>query len=190
MQQPRTTQEIAMNVDMQEYIAERGDLLTGKVRSLRKNSAATVREAITGSAETLKALKSPVRMIARSGVKLTSVSQTAVQSLIELQSDVVTSALTDVALRLERATRAENIIELVREQIELTPATRARMAEDATRVVTIVKVAGRDFRNVARHAYESIVEKEVEAPKAAVRRKTAAVKRAAGKTAKRARKAA
>ena len=51
------------------------------------------------------------------------------------------------------------------------------MAEDATRVVTIVKVAGRDFRNVARHAYESIVEKEVEAPKAAVRRKTAAVKR-------------
>jgi predicted oxidoreductase (fatty acid repression mutant protein) len=129
-------------------------------------------------------------MIARSGVKLTSVSQTAVQSLIELQSDVVTSALTDVALRLERATRAENIVELVREQIELTPATRARMAEDATRVVTIVKVAGRDFRNVARHAYESIVEKEVEAPKATVRRKTAAVKRAAGKTAKRARKAA
>ena len=138
-----------MNVDMQEYIAEGGDLLTGKVRSFRKNSAATVREAITGSAETLKALKSPVRMIARSGVKLTSVSQTAVQSLIELQSDVVTSALTDVALRLERATRAENIIELVREQIELTPATRARMAEDATRVVTIVKVAGRDFRSVA-----------------------------------------
>ena len=71
-----------------------------------------------------------------------------------------------------------------------TPATRARMAEDATRVVTIVKVAGRDFRNVARHAYESIVEKEVEAPKAAVRRKTAAVKRATRKTVKRARKAA
>ena len=100
-----------MNVDMQEYIAEGGDLLTGKVRSFRKNSAATVREAITGSAETLKALKSPVRMIARSGVKLTSVSQTAVQSLIELQSDVVTSALTDVALRLERAARSGKLIE-------------------------------------------------------------------------------
>ena len=115
-----------MNVDMQEYIAEGGDLLTGKVRSFRKNSAATVREAITGSAETLKALKSPVRMIARSGVKLTSVSQTAVQSLIELQSDVVTSALTDVALRLERATRAENIIELVREQPSSSRPPRAR----------------------------------------------------------------
>ena len=145
-----------MNVDMQEYIAERGDLLTGKVRSFRKNSAATVREAITGSAETLKALKSPVRMIARSGVKLTSVSQTAVQSLIELQSDVVTSALTDVALRLERATRAENIVELVREQIELTPATRARMAalresRDQARVdaaLEALRSAAVDGRNV------------------------------------------
>jgi hypothetical protein len=187
-----TIKETTMFVDMQEYVAEGGELLVGKVRKFRKNSAETVREAVTGSAETLKALKSPVRMIARSSVKLTSVSQTAVQSLIELQSDVVTSALSDVALRLERATRAENIVELVREQIELTPATRARMAEDATRVVTIVKVAGRDFRNVARHAYESIVEKaekEVEAPKAAVRRKTAAAKRATRKAGTRARKA-
>ena len=56
--------------------------------------------------------------------------------------------------------------------------------------MTVVKGAGRDFRNVARHAYGSIVEKEVEAPKAAVRRKTAGAKRAAGKAVKRARKAA
>ena len=55
--------------------------------------------------------------IARSGVKLTTVSQATVQNLIELQSDVVTAALNDVAVRLERATRAENIIEFVREQI-------------------------------------------------------------------------
>ena len=54
-----------------------------------------------------------------------------------------------------------NIVELVREQIELTPATRARMAKDATRVVTIVRSQAGTFRNVARHAYESIVEKEV-----------------------------
>jgi len=140
-------------------------------------------------AETLKALKSPVRTIARSGVKLTTVSQVTVQNLIELQSDVVTAALNDVAMRLERATRAENIIEFVREQIELTPATRARVVEDATRAVTIFKTAGRDLRNVARHAYVSIVEKaekEAEAPKAAARRKTAAVKRATRKTVKRA----
>jgi hypothetical protein len=184
--------ETTMFVEMQEYVAEGGELLVGKVRKFRKNSAETVREAVTGSAETLKALKSPVRLLARSSVKLTSVSQTAVQSLIELQSDVVTSALSEVALRLERATRAEGIFELVREQIELTPATRERMVEDATRVVTIVRVAGREFRNVARHTYESIVEraeKEAEAPKAAVRRKAAAAKRATRKTGARARKA-
>jgi hypothetical protein len=188
-----TTQEISMIVDMQEFVAERGEVLVGQVRKMRETSVETVREAVVGSAETLKALKSPVRMIARSGVKLTTVSQVTVQNLIELQSDVVTSALNDVALRLERATRAENIIEFVREQIELTPATRARMVDDATRAVTIFKTAGRDIRNVARHAYESIVEKaekEAEAPKAAIRRKTAAAKRATRKTVRRARKAA
>jgi phasin family protein len=182
-----------MIVDMQEFVAERGEVLVGQVRKIRETSVETVREAVVGSAETLKSLKSPVRMIARSSVKLTTVSQATVQNLIELQSDVVTSALNDVALRLERATRAENIVEFVREQIELTPATRARMVEDASRAVTIIKTAGRDIRNVARHAYDSIVEKaekEVEAPKAAVRRKTAAAKRATRKTVRRARKAA
>ncbi len=182
-----------MTITMQDYVAERGELFVGQVRKMRETSVETVREAITGSAETLKSLKSPVRTIARSGVKFTAVSQTTVQNLIELQSDVVTAALNDAALRLERATRAENIIELVREQIELTPATRDRVVEDANRAVTILKTAGREFRNVAKHAYVSIVEKvekEAEAPKAAVRRKTASVKRAARKTVKRARKAA
>ncbi len=182
-----------MIVDMQEFVTERGEVLVGQVRKMRETSVETVREAVVGSAETLKALKSPVRMIARSGVKLTTVSQATLQNLIELQSDVVTSALNDVALRLERATRAENIVEFVREQIELTPASRARMVEDASRAVTIFKTASRDIRNVARHAYESIVEKaekEAEAPKAAVRRKTAAAKRATRKTVRRVRKAA
>jgi phasin family protein len=148
-----------MNVNVQEFVAERGELLVGQVRKMRETSVESVREAFSGSAETLKALKSPVRTIARSGVKLTTVSQVTVQNLIELQSDVVTAALNDVAVRLERATRAENIIEFVREQIELTPATRARVVEDASRAVSIFKTAGRDFRNVAKHAYVSIVEK-------------------------------
>ena len=182
-----------MNINMQEYVAERGELLAGQVRKMRENSVETVREAFSGSAETLKALKSPVRTIARSGVKLTTVSQTTVQNLIELQSDVVTAALTDVALRLERATRAENIVEFVREQIELTPATRARVVEDANRAVAIFKTAGREFRTVAKHAVDMLSDKgkaEVAAAAKPVRRKTATAKRAASKTAKRARKAA
>jgi phasin family protein len=188
-----TIKETTMTITMQEYVAERGELLAGQVRKIRENSVDTVREAFTGSAETLKSLKSPVRVIARSSVKLTSVSQTTVQNLIELQSDVVTAALNDVALRLERATRAENIIEFVREQIELTPATRARVVEDANRAVSIFKTAGRDFRTVAKHAVEMLSEKgkaEVAAATKPVRRKVAAAKRATRKTTKRARKAA
>jgi phasin family protein len=179
-----------MIVEMQEYVAERGELLRGQIVKFRENSFESVREAISGSAETLKSFKSPVRAIARSGVKFTTVSQEAVQNLIELQSDVITSALTDVALRLERATKAENVIELVREQIELTPATRARLVEDATRAVTIIKTASRDLSNVAKHAIEVVYEKskgEVEAVAKPARRKTA--KRAARKAPVRARKA-
>ena len=179
-----------MIVEVQEYVAERGELLRGQVRKLRETSADSVREALSGSAETIKSFKSPVRAIARSGIKLTTVSQEAVQNLIELQSDVVTSALTEVALRLERATKADNLVELVREQLELTPATRARVVEDATRAVAIFKTAGRDIRNVAKHTIELIYDTgkdEVEAAKPA-RRKPA--KRAARKTPARARKTA
>jgi uncharacterized protein YydD (DUF2326 family) len=183
--------ETSMIVEMREYVAERGELLRGQVLKLRETSVESVREAIAGSAETVKSLKSPVRVLARSGVKFTTLSQEAVQNLIELQSDVVTSALTDVALRLERATKADNLIEFVREQIELTPATRARMVEDANRAVTIFKTAGREFRNVALHAYETLADKgkaEVTAAAKPARRKAAAKR--ARKTPVRARKAA
>ncbi|HEX6571778.1 MAG TPA: TIGR01841 family phasin [Steroidobacteraceae bacterium] len=181
-----------MIVEMQEYVAERGELLRGQVQKLRETSSESIREAITGSAETIKSLKSPVRAIARSGVKLSTVSQEAVQNLIELQSDVVTSALTEVALRLERATKADNLVELVREQFELVPATRDRIVEDANRAVTIFKTAGREFRNVAKHTIEMVYDKgkaDVEAAGKPVRRKTAA-KRPARKAPARARKSA
>lgn len=179
-----------MIVEMQEYVAERGELLRGQVRKLRKTSAESVREAVVGSAENIKALKSPVRTIARSGVKLSVVSQEAVQNLIELQSDVLTAALTEVAVRLERATKAGNLVELVREQIELTPATRARVVEDTGRAVTIFKDAGRELRNVAQHVIETLGEKgkaEASAVAKTVRRKTTAKR--ARKTPVRARKA-
>ena len=180
-----------MIVEMQEYVAERGELLRGQVRKLRDTSADSVREALSGSADTIKSLKSPVRALARSGIKLSTVSQEAVQNLIELQSDVVTSALTEMALRLERVTKADNLIELVREQIELTPATRDRIVEDANRAVTIFKAAGREFRNVAKHTIEIVYDTgkaEVEAAGKPVRRKAA--KKAARKAPARARKSA
>jgi hypothetical protein len=185
-------QERHMINQMQDFVAEQTSALTGQIQKLGKDSVETVREAVVGSADTLKALKSPVRVFARSGVKLTTVSQTAVASLIELQSDMLTSALSDAALRLERASRADNVVDLVRDQIELIPATRDRIVEDAQRAVQIFKHAGRDVRGVVKHVYERVVEPvEDKIPEVKVKvqkRKPAAAKRAAAKT--RARKTA
>lgn len=173
---------------MQEIMTEKTQALAEQVLKLRKESAETVREAVNGSAESLKAMKSPVRLFARSGIKVTAVSQTAVQNLIELQSDMITSALTDVALRLERASRAEGVVDLVKDQVEMLPATRARLVEDANRAVSIFKHAGRELRTVATHTYAKVVETaEQEVPEVKTARRK--VKRAVRKTT-RARKAA
>jgi hypothetical protein len=170
---------------VQEFVAEQAAALSSQVEKMRKESVETVREAAVGSASGLKSLKSPVRTLARSGIKITTVSQTAVASLIELQSDIVTSALNDAALRLERASRADNVVDLVRDQIELIPATRDRIVEDAQRAVQIFKHAGRDVRGVVKHVYERVVEPvEDKIPEVKVKvqkRKPAAVKRAAAK---------
>ena len=178
-----------MITQMQDFVADTTSALTGQVRKMRQESVETVREAVVGSAENLKSLKSPVRVFARSGVKITTVSQTAVASLIELQSDMITSALSEAALRLEKAARAENVVELVRDQIEMLPATRARVVEDAQRAVAIFKHAGRELKNVATHTYERVVETaEEKVPE--VRTAKRKVKTAARKTRARVRKVA
>jgi hypothetical protein len=183
-------QELSMIVQMQEFVADSTSALSSQVRKIRKESVETVREAAVDSAENLKSLKSPVRTLARSGIKLTAVSHTTVASLIELQSEVLTSAISDAALRLERAARAGSVIGLVREQIDMMPATRTRIVEDAQRAASIFKHAGRDLRGVATHLYERVVEPTEEkkaAPAKSAKRKT---KRAARKTTTRARKTA
>jgi hypothetical protein len=188
----RTIRSTRMIEQIQDFVSEQTAAITSQVKKLRKESTATVRDAVVDSAGNIKMLKTPVRVIARSGVKMTSVSQTAVASLIELQSDMVTSALSDVALRLERAARADGIVDLVRDQFELAHATRGRVVEDAQRAVQIFKVAGRDLKGVATHVYERIVDtaEEKAAPVAkTTKRKAKRVVRKAG-TRTRARKAA
>ena len=192
-----------MIYQMQEFVAEQAAALGSQVEKMRKGSIETVREAAVGSASNLKSLKSPVRTLARSGIKVTAVSQTAVASLIELQSDMLTSAISAAALRLERASRADNIVELVREQFEMIPATRDRLVEDANRAALIFKHAGRDPRGVATNLYERVVETAEEnipevtvtkrKAKRAVRKTKTAVRKAstrARKTAKSVRKTA
>src|SRR5512141_143496 len=88
--QPRSQ----MSVEMQECMNEQTQALAHQAQKFRRNPVGFMRKALEDSAEGFKSLKSPVRMVAHAGVKLTVVSQNALQSLIELQSEVITSALT------------------------------------------------------------------------------------------------
>jgi Phasin protein len=172
---------------IQEFVIDKAQALNHQVNRMRQGSVKSARVAVQGSAESLKGLKNPVRLVARSGVRLSTVSQTAVQELIELQSDALTAAITEFALRLERAARATSVIELLRDQVEMLPATRARMASDAGRVLHIVTSTGREMRDVATQTYERVTET---APPAPVRKRRRKSKKATRRVAVRARKAA
>jgi hypothetical protein len=186
------SKEHPMIAQMQEFVAEQTAVLQDQVEKIAKESVETVRETAVGGAETLKSFKAPVRTLARSTIKVTNVSQTAVANLIDLQSDMLTSAISDAALRLERASRADNLVELVREQVEMIPATRDRIVEDAQRAALIFKHAGRDLRGVASNLYERVVETaEEKIPEVKVKvAKRKPAKRAARKAPVRARKTA
>jgi len=177
---------------IQEFVTEQTQALAGQAQKFRDDPVETVREAAVTSAEGIKSLKQPVRVISRSGVKLTAISQTALQGLIELQSEIVTAALTDVAVRLERASRADNVVDLLQDQAEALRATRDRLVDEASRAMGIFKHAGRDVAKVASQAYAKVVESdEAAAPVPAATRKTKRpVRKAVRKTTARTRKVA
>jgi hypothetical protein len=179
-----------MIVEMQEFMNEKTQALAHQARKFRRNPVGFMRKALVGSAESFKSLKSPVRMVAHSGVKLTVVSQNALQSLIEWQAEVVTSALTGAATRFEHAARAEDILDLVRDQTDMLPATRDRLVDEATRGAAIFTDAGREVRKLATQTYGKVFETaEKELPKAKTTRARKA-KRVVRKSTARARKLA
>ena len=178
---------------MTTHINESGSVrrrdLAEQIRRFRDEPIETMREVAMSSADGIKSLKTPIRALAHSGVKLATVSQNAMQNLIELESEVITSALTAAAMRLERAARAENVVDLVLDQAEMLGATRDRVVDHATRAVEIFKISGRDLRDVARHTYEVVI-KATEDKVPEVKKARRKVKRAVRKTTARARKAA
>jgi len=182
----------AMFNQIQEFMTEQSQALAGQAQKFRDDPVETVREAAVTSAEGIKSLKQPVRVITRSGVKLTTISQTALQGLIELQSDIVTSALNDMAVRLERASRADNVVDLLQDQAEALRATRDRIVDEASRAVAIFKHAGRDVTKVASQAYAKVVESDTEVAPAprTTRKAKRPVRKAVRKTTARARKVA
>ena len=181
-----------MIAQMQEMVSERTSDLVNQLGKFRRESIESVREVAVDSADAIKGFKSPVRTVARSGIKLSELSQGFAQNLIELQTDVITSAINEAALRLERASRATSVVDLVRDQIEMIPATRARIVEDAQRAALIIKHAGRDLRGVASSLYERVVETaEEKIPEVKVKvAKRKPAKRAVRKAPVRARKTA
>jgi hypothetical protein len=179
-----------MFTQIQHFMTEQKNALADQAQKFREDPVESARGAATGSAAGLKSLKAPVRVIARSGVKLTAISQNALRGLIELQSEVITSALTDAANRLERAARADNVIDLMQEQAEALRATRDRMVDEAARAFAIFKDAGRDVRQVTAQTYAKVVETSDDVTPVAKTAPVHKARRAVRKTVVRARKAA
>jgi phasin family protein len=100
-----------------------------------------------------------------------------VQSLIELQRDIVSSALNEAAEKIQQMAYTESVRDLARMQAEVLQSARQRIVDDIARAVGILKDAAGDARKVATRATTA----EVTAAKKTVRRK---VKQATRKAAR------
>lgn len=137
-----------MHAGMSEFLDEQKKGLAELIANFRKARVAAARKAAIESATRIKALNARVRDLARSGVKLTGISHGAAQSLIELQSDIVTAALTDAAAQLQRIADTASVRDLARDQAEVLQATRQRIVDDIARAMKILKGAAREARGV------------------------------------------
>ncbi len=170
---------------IREFVSEQRQALVERVESFREAPMAPVRELAMTSAGGIKSLRAPVRAFAHSGVRLAAVSQHALRDLIELESEVVTSALTDAAERLERVVEADGVMDLILDQAEMVAGTRERLVGEATRAAAIFKVAGRDVRKVGTQLYGKVFVPAEEVPpkaKSRARKVRRAVRKPATRT--------
>lgn len=152
-----------------------------QARVFRQAPGTLVRRAAQKSAARVKALREPMRVVTRSGVRLTTLTQHTMESLLELQLEVVTSALTNAAEQLERVSRARGVRELVGDRAEELKAARERIMQDIKRVVVILKRAGRGARSVATDAIADVRRPRGEATAPARRAPARKAKRVARK---------
>ena len=166
-----------MHTGSDEFLEEQKQGLKKLVGDFRKARMDAARKAALESAVRIKSMNVRVRDLARSGVRLTSISQGTAERLIELQSEIVTSALDDAAVQLQRIADTEHVRDLARGQAEVLQATRQRIVGDIARAVKILKGAAGDVREVATRA-----RKAAPAPRKKAARR--ASKRVAAKPAK------
>ena len=138
-----------MHAGADDFLDEQTKGLTELAEHLRTSRLAAARNAAVQSAARIRSLNGRIRVLARSGVKLTSVSHEAAQDLIELQSEIINSALTEAAAQIERIANTGSFRDLAREQSDVLKATRGRIADDLSRVMTILRQAAGEARKVA-----------------------------------------
>ena len=169
-----------MIAELNEFLEVQTTGLAELARRLRQSRAAVARKAAAASAARVRSLNGRVRGLARSGVRLTSISQATAQSLIELQAAIVTDALTDASEQIQRIAYTSSVRDLAREQAGVLQAAQQRIVSDIARAVTILKDAAGDVRKVASRATAA----EPAAGKKPVRRKAKAKSRVARKVSK------
>jgi hypothetical protein len=162
-----------MNTELNEFLEQQKKGLVQLASDLRKARVAAARKAAQESAARIKSLNVRVRTLARSGVRLSVVSHGAVQSLIELQGDIVSSALNEAAEKIQQMAYTESVRDLARMQADVLQSARQRIVDDIARAVVILKDAAGDARKVATRATAA----DVAAAKQAVRRKVKKAKR-------------
>jgi hypothetical protein len=166
--------EKPMHLGLNEFIDEQKKGLAELLANLSKSRVAAARSAARQSAARIKELNGRVRALARSGVRLTAVSQDAAQGLIELQADIVNTALTEAAAQIERLAYTESVREFARQQAEVLQAARQRIVDDMTRAVAILKEAAGDAR-------KAVAKSEAPAKTAAAKKKASAARTRAGR---------
>lgn len=146
-----------MSAHLSEFIAEQRKGLADLMKSLRQSQVKAAREAARSSAARIKSLNQRVRSLAKSGLRVNEVSHGAAQNLIELQADIVTSALNDAAVQIERLSYTETARDFARLQGEVMQAARQRIVDDLARAVTALKGAAGEVR-------EAVVRREAVKP--------------------------
>jgi hypothetical protein len=136
-----------MSAHLSEFIAEQREGLVELMKNLRQSQVKAAREAARSSASRIKSLNQRVRALAKSGLRVNEVTHGAAQHLIELQEEIVTSALTDAAAQLERLSYTETAREFARLQGDVMQATRQRIVDDLARAVTALKGAAGEVRD-------------------------------------------
>jgi hypothetical protein len=156
----------------------------------RQAPGTLVRRAAAKSAERVRALQRPARAVTHSGVRLATLSQHTLQSLLELQLEVVTAALTNAAEQLERVARARSVRTLVGGQAGELKAARERIIKDIGRVLVILRRAGKGVRSVATNTYADVVRPQDGTPAAVRRTRTRKAKRGVRKAKRKVKKTA